>query len=151
MINKMKIVLIISFFLFSHCVNAQIARITIYHTSFFDSFPYVGGPYETQIKTTSNVRVYKSNDKTLFKSLRKYIRKLNKMSDYIPLTGADNVQFLIEIKRLDGRIQRIYAWGNGEMFYKKKLLKRDEYFIQLIEKYFPNDISWSDWNIDHKN
>ena len=129
----MKIFLII-LILLSNTIKAQVIKITAYHFSFFDPFPYSGGPYQDQIKTFSRCRKYVSRNKQMRRDIDKYLSKLDTSRDYISLTGAEDVQLLIEVKYLGGKIKKIYAWNNGEMFYNQKLFKRDEYFINLIEK-----------------
>lgn len=147
----MKKIILIILLSTSYCLYSQISKITVYHYSFFDDFGYLGGPREEQIKQISGTRKYISCNKEFRKEIAHYISKLDSLKDYIPLTGAQDVQLLLEIKYKNGKTKRIYSWSNKEIFYNQKLYKSDEYFVKMIEKYFPNEISWSNIDIDHKN
>lgn len=136
------------FFLLSISSFAQITEIEVYHISFFEEFNAGGGPYEEGIKTYQGCKKFKSKDKSFKKEIKQYLSKLDTVKKYTDLSGGLGVQLLIEVKYRFRKTKRIYSWGSGEIFYNKKLYETDLEFMRMIEKYYPNDISWSDDRID---
>ncbi len=132
-------IVIINLFLFMNAYS-QISKVTLYHYSFFENLCNAEHPYEEQIKVYPSTKKSVKKSKELKKEITVFLAKLDTSKNFIDLSGANEVEVLVEISYRNGDVKRIYSWFNGEIFYHKKLFPKSEEFIKLLEKYFPKNL-----------